>query len=135
GRVHERARACRRLDGEVSADVSVAVGAPGAVALVDVRMCRVPLCGMDVSAAPGARVIDTYLGYLRDVRRMSPNTIESYARDLAALAAFAERRGSTVDTLGRRDLEAFARQLMTDGLAPRSVARAVACVRGFYKFL
>ena len=36
--------------------------------------------------------IDGYLAYLRDVRRMSPNTVESYARDLAALAAFAEKR-------------------------------------------
>jgi site-specific recombinase XerC len=40
--------------------------------------------------------IDTYLSYLRDVRRMSPNTIESYARDLAGLAAFAEKLGRDV---------------------------------------
>ncbi len=79
--------------------------------------------------------IDSYLTYLRDVRRMSPNTVESYARDLAALAAFAEKRDLNVDALGRRDLEAFVRSLMSGGLAPRSVARAVACVRGFYKFL
>ena len=80
-------------------------------------------------------MIDTYLGYLRDVRRMSPNTVESYARDLGALAAFAGGRGRAVEALDRRDLEAFARHLMAGGLAPRSVARAVACVRGFYKFL
>jgi len=80
-------------------------------------------------------VIDTYLGYLRDVRRMSPNTVESYARDLNALAGFAEKKGRTVEALDRRDLDAFARALMTAGLAPRSVARAVACVRGYYKFL
>jgi integrase/recombinase XerD len=79
--------------------------------------------------------VDTYLTYLRDVRRMSPNTVESYARDLAALAAFAERRGVSVDALGRRELEAFVRSLMSGGLSPRSVARAVACVRGFYRFL
>src|SRR4029079_9417134 len=30
---------------------------------------------------------------------------------------------------------AFVRQMMSDGLAPRSVARAVACVRGFYRFV
>jgi len=30
-------------------------------------------------------MVDTYLSYLRDVRRMSPNTVSSYARDLAAL--------------------------------------------------
>jgi integrase/recombinase XerD len=80
-------------------------------------------------------VIDSYIAYLRDVRRMSPNTIESYARDLVALASFAEKRQSSVDVLTRRDLEAFARILMTQGLAPRSVARTVACVRGFYRFL
>lgn len=78
--------------------------------------------------------IDTYLSYLRSVRRMSPNTIESYARDLAVLAEFAARRERTVDQLERQDLEAFVRHLMSSGLAPRSVARSVACVRGFYRF-
>ena len=79
-------------------------------------------------------MVDEYLTYLRDVRRMSANTLESYARDLALLAAFAEKRGTAVEDLCREDLEAFVRQLMSSGLAPRSVARAVACVRGFYRF-
>jgi integrase/recombinase XerD len=78
--------------------------------------------------------IDAYLAYLRDVRRMSPNTIESYARDLAGLAAFAEKHGREVSSLDRRDLEAYVRSLMASGLSPRSTARAVACVRGFYRF-
>ena len=79
-------------------------------------------------------MIDEYLVYLRDVRRMSANTLESYARDLAQLAAFADGRGVAPESLQRQDLEAFVRGLMTSGLSPRSVARAVACVRGFYKF-
>ncbi len=82
-----------------------------------------------------SQAIDGYITYLRDVRRVSPNTVESYARDLASLAAFAEKRGVEVDRLERRDLEAFVRSLMSGGLSPRSVARAVACVRGFYRFL
>ena len=80
-------------------------------------------------------MIDTYITYLRDVRRVSPNTVESYARDLAALAGFAESRKTRVEELDRRALEAFVRSLMTQGLSPRSVARSVACVRGFYRFL
>jgi integrase/recombinase XerD len=66
---------------------------------------------------------------------VSPNTVESYARDLAALAGFAEARKTPVEELDRRALEAFVRSLMTQGLSPRSVARSVACVRGFYRFL
>jgi integrase/recombinase XerD len=79
--------------------------------------------------------IDTYLAYLRDVRRMSPNTVISYARDLAGLAAFAEAKSHAVEALDRRELEAFARQLVSSGLSPRSAARAIACVRGYYRFL
>jgi integrase/recombinase XerD len=79
--------------------------------------------------------IDSYLTYLRDVRRMSANTVESYARDLSALAAFAEKHGRDVPALDRRDLEAFVRSLMASGLSPRSTARAVACIRGFFRFL
>ena len=79
--------------------------------------------------------IDAYLDYLRDVRRMSPNTLSSYARDLRSLGEFAAAKKLAITALARGDLEAFARQLMSAGLAPRSVARTIACVRGFYKFL
>ena len=50
------------------------------------------------------------------------------------LAEFADKRDQAVDRLERQDLEAFVRHLMSSGLAPRSVARTVACVRGFYRF-
>jgi integrase/recombinase XerD len=80
-------------------------------------------------------LLDTYISYLRDVRRMSPNTVAGYTRDLGSLHAFAEQRGLTVETLDRKALAAFVRDLQTAGLSPRSAARAVASVRGFYRFL
>lgn len=80
-------------------------------------------------------MIDAYLAYLEGVRRLAPNTIESYARDLAGLAAFADGRATAPEALDRKALEGFVRQLMTAGLAPRSVARTVACLRGFYRFV
>ena len=80
-------------------------------------------------------MVDVYLTYLRDVRRVSPNTVESYARDLAALGDFAEKSGVAVEAMTRPDLEAFVRAQMASGLSPRSVARSVACVRGYYRFL
>jgi integrase/recombinase XerD len=79
--------------------------------------------------------IDAYLEHLRVERRLSANTVDSYARDLSRLAAFAAGRGRGIEALRRADLEALTRQFMSRGLSPRSVARAVACFRGFYRFL
>jgi integrase/recombinase XerD len=79
--------------------------------------------------------VDAYLSHLTVERRLAANSIESYARDLALLAEFAAGADRRVEALGRDELEALVRQLMAEGRSPRSVARAVACYRGFYRFL
>lgn len=76
-----------------------------------------------------------YLSHLAVDRRLSPNTVESYARDLNLLGRFAAGHDVAIETLNRRSLEAAVRQLMAEGRSPKSVARAVACFRGFYRFL
>jgi integrase/recombinase XerD len=83
---------------------------------------------------PGA-LVDAYLMHLTVERRLAANSVESYARDLALLAERAAAQGSSPDRLDRAALEALVRDLMGDGRSPRSVARAVACFRGFYRFL
>jgi integrase/recombinase XerD len=80
-------------------------------------------------------LIDTYLTHLSVERRLAVNSIESYARDLNQLARFAAGQGQPLEALQRLDLERFVRDLMAEGRSPRSVAREVACVRGFYRFL
>jgi integrase/recombinase XerD len=79
--------------------------------------------------------LDGYLDHLRVERRLAAHTLESYGRDLEALAEYAAGAGRGIETLDRGDLEAFVRQQMTNGLSPRSVARRVAALRGFYRFL
>lgn len=66
---------------------------------------------------------------------MSEHTLEAYGRDLAELGRFAAAHERSLETLTRADLESFVRELMAEGRSPRSVARAVASIRGFYKFL
>jgi len=80
-------------------------------------------------------LVDAYLSHLAVERRLSPNTVESYGRDLSQLSAAAAALGRAVESLDRRALEEVVRQLMGEGRSPRSVARAVACFRGFYRFL
>jgi integrase/recombinase XerD len=80
-------------------------------------------------------VIENYLEHLRIERRLADHTLDSYSRDLRGLAAFAAGAGRPVETLDRRSLEAFVRQQRTAGLSPRSVARSIAAIRGFYRYL
>jgi integrase/recombinase XerD len=79
--------------------------------------------------------VDAYLAHLGVERRVSPHTLENYGRDLQRLLRCAASRQEDVASLGRRDLEALVRELMAEGRSPASVARLVACVRGFYRFL
>jgi integrase/recombinase XerD len=80
-------------------------------------------------------MIDAFLDHLRIERRLAAHTLESYGRDLAALAAYAAQRGAAPETLERPALEEFVRAQMSRGLSPRSVARSVAAIRGYYRFL
>jgi integrase/recombinase XerD len=78
--------------------------------------------------------IDRYLAHLELERRVSPHTLDGYARDLAVLGAFAAAAGRGVDALRRPDLEQVVRDRMAEGRSPRSVGRLVAAIRGYYRF-
>ena len=87
-------------------------------------------------AVPAATAsIDAFLDHLRVERRLAAHTLESYARDLTALARYAAGLERAPEALDRPQLEAFVRGQITRGLAPRSVARSVAAIRGYYRYL
>jgi integrase/recombinase XerD len=86
-------------------------------------------------SAGASASIDAYLDHLRIERRLADHTLESYARDLVALARFAAGVARSPEALDRHALDAFVREQMSRGLSPRSVARTVAAVRGYYRFL
>ncbi len=79
--------------------------------------------------------IAAYLDHLRVARRLADHTVESYGRDLAILARTAAGWERPLAVLDRGELEAAVRERVAGGAAPRSVARYVAAIRGFYRFL
>ena len=79
--------------------------------------------------------VDAYLAHLAIERRLAANSVDAYRRDLGLLGAFAAGRGRAIELLDRADLEGCVRDLMSEGRSPRSVARAIACYRSFYRFL
>jgi len=87
------------------------------------------------SSTRPASPVDAYLTHLTVERRLAANSVESYARDLVLLREFAAGHRTPVERLTRQRLEELVRELMSQGRSPRSVARAIACYRGFYRFL
>jgi integrase/recombinase XerD len=80
-------------------------------------------------------LVRVYLDHLRAERGLAANSLEAYERDLGRLAAFAKTRGHVSRDLRQADLSDFIVSLGASGLAPRSTARAVHAVRGYYRFL
>ena len=78
-------------------------------------------------------LIDDYLNYLAVEKGSSRNTIDGYSRDLARYAEFAGEEG--ISGVGTEGLISFLASLQKEGLAVNSVNRALAAVRGFYKYL
>ena len=75
-----------------------------------------------------------YLDHLRVERGLSENTLEAYGRDLGKLTAFAKTRKRPALELVQKDLTEFIGRLREQGLGPRSQARAIHAVRGFYRY-
>jgi integrase/recombinase XerD len=81
-------------------------------------------------------LIAEYLGHLAVERGASPHTVSAYGRDLADYSAFLATRGVTAaDCVTRDDVSAFIAALRERGLAPSTIERRVAALKGFHKFL
>lgn len=88
------------------------------------------------SSASTQELIHQYLRYLRDERRYSTATIESYQRDIRQFIQFTDAANitncRTVDSLHVRN---FINSRRRRGVSPRSLKRSLSAIRGFYSFL
>ncbi len=76
--------------------------------------------------------VSQYLEYLELEKGLSKNTIDAYRRDLYEFADFS---GCEIDNVDRGKLSNFIRHLKERSLAPTSVIRKVASLRGFFKWI
>lgn len=81
-------------------------------------------------------LIDTFLSYLSVERGLAHNTIISYQGDLNSYIDFLESRAiDALSKTSRNDITNFMLYQKDKGLSSNSVARRLAAVKGFYRFL
>jgi integrase/recombinase XerD len=82
------------------------------------------------------KFIQEYLDFLIVEKGLSPNSIASYADDLAQYANFlAENKIQALDQADTTVILAWLIHLTRKGLAPKSRARHLITIRGLYRFL
>jgi integrase/recombinase XerD len=87
-------------------------------------------------APPLAFQVETFLDHLRFERGLSDKTLEAYEHDVARLAVFAQTQGRAgPGEISTGDLRKFMLLLKDLGLAPSSIARNVAAIRTYFRFL
>ena len=83
----------------------------------------------------GRTVLPDYLAVLLVERGLASNSVASYRRDLEAFGRWLASRGLEAEACERSDLRRYLTDLRGRGLAARSAARALAALRGFYRYM
>ncbi|PZO54057.1 MAG: recombinase XerC [Alphaproteobacteria bacterium] len=88
-------------------------------------------------------LLSQWIAHLRDERRFTDNSVDAYQRDVATFLGFltnhlgAEPSGRDLAELEPRDLRAYLahRRQGADALGDRSISRALAAIRSFYRYI
>ena len=78
------------------------------------------------------QTVSQYLEYLELEKGLSQNTIDAYGRDLEEFSTIINQ--NDINQVSRNDINSYVRELREKHLAPTSVIRKVATIRGFFKW-
>ena len=80
--------------------------------------------------------IEQFLDYLSLERGLAKNTLVSYSRDLNKFAAYLEKRHiRSLSNVKKSDISDFMLSQRDSGLSPNSIARGLAAMKVFFRFL
>ena len=80
--------------------------------------------------------LDLYLDYLTVEKGLASNTRASYSADLLKFMNYLREQGmSSWSQVGYSEIMGFLSHAQKEGLAPRSRARLLSALRGFFKFM
>jgi integrase/recombinase XerD len=79
--------------------------------------------------------IDNFIYFLEVERGVSRNTIQSYRKDLEKFMDYIQKKGRNVSAVTREDIVAFLMHLKDQELSASTIARNLAAIKTFWKFL
>lgn len=84
-----------------------------------------------------AKLVDFFLSYLSNEKRLSRHTLKAYSTDLLQIQSFLTKKENSLNLINAtyNDLRAWIAVLSESGLENKSINRKMATLRSFYKWL
>jgi integrase/recombinase XerD len=79
--------------------------------------------------------IDQFIDFMEVERGVSANTVQAYRRDLVKFINYLRKKGKSIAGASRDDVTDFMKDLKGKGLSAGSIARNLAALKTFWKFL
>ncbi|MEG1086264.1 MAG: site-specific tyrosine recombinase [Anaerovoracaceae bacterium] len=80
--------------------------------------------------------MEDFFGYLKREKRMAPNTLEAYKRDVLEFYTFEEGKGTKDPTqVSNTEVVSFLLKLKNEGKSAATVNRKLASIRAFFNYL
>ncbi len=79
--------------------------------------------------------VERFLNYLTVEKGLSANTLDAYKRDIRKFKDFLDKSGTGITVFERADITAFLMHLRDAGNQSATLARNIAALRGFCKFM
>jgi integrase/recombinase XerD len=88
-----------------------------------------------VPSEANARVLSSFLDYLKVEKGLAPLTVSAYATDISQFSEFLEKRKRLLSAARRNDVRDFLQQLFANQVDGRSVGRKLSALRQLYRYL
>lgn len=97
--------------------------------------CTNQAASRGLASSPPFAEIAGFLDYIQAEKGLAANTVLAYRRDLNKFAAALSKQERSIALATREDVREFLAELHRQNLSARAVARHLASLRGFYRFL
>ena len=87
------------------------------------------------SVDPSARLLTSFLDYLKIEKGLAPLSVSAYRSDLVQFSGFLGKRKRGLREARQQDVREFLNSLLSNRVDGRSVARKLSALRHFYKYL